>query len=201
MDARKKLIAKIKSLAGGPEMLLAAAAELEAFDSDLDDLKADAVRAKRLSKEVDTLRAAQDDPKSAEAVTKLTSERDQAVADLASERGVHRQSRLKSAIADKLGVTDPKKAKRALDAFLADYLGDADFDAEGNLPGIEKSMKAFKEKESFFFDAVEAPTKPNEGGRQGGVPAPAKASGKAAGQSQDEKIAAWREQLSGGKTK
>ena len=103
-----------------------------------------------------------------ERVTKLTQERDTFKA-LAETRATElEQARIRSALGDKLAISDPRTRRRAVDVFLAEYRpDDAGLDAKGQLTGMESAIERFKKEETIFFQDV---MPPNGGVRPGSDP-------------------------------
>jgi DNA repair exonuclease SbcCD ATPase subunit len=194
MSALAKLIAKLKALPGAEGILADLTDEITEATAEADAAKAAESKVKRLTREVETLKADSAAGTGNDALAKLQKERDEAIAARDSEIASHRTTKLRATIADKLGVTDPVKRKRAVNAFIEDYLGDAEFDDKGELAGIDKALKTFRESESFYF---EAPERPNEGGRQGADPSPVRGSTRTKEPTADEKIDRWQKHFAG----
>ena len=200
MDAIKKLIEELKGIAGATDIAAKLADAVKASEVDLDTLKGDASAKKKLEADVKKLTAdlAAAAGGADERVTKLTKERDDAQATAAKATADYRTMRLNSKLSEKLGITDPTRQKRALESFTRDYLPEGvDFDDKGDLPGLEKSLKTFREKEAFFF-ATEV--QPNEGGAQGGEKSGTRGPARVGEPTRNEKIDSWSKML-GGETK
>lgn len=126
-----------------------------------------------------------------ERLTKLQKERDD-FKTAAEQRAADFDSfKLRVELADKLGISDAKVRKRALDAFLADYRPEgAGFDEKGQLQGFDAAIETFKKAEPFYFQAVDPG---HGGGRAGADPKPAGAPKKG----EVDKVKSWGERLFG----
>lgn len=197
MDKLKALIEKLKGIAGATDLVKDFEAAVQAAEVETDTLKGDASTKKKLESENKRLKA---DLEAAaggtdERVTKLTKERDDAVALASKSSADLRQLKLNTKLAEKLGITDPTRQKRALDAFSRDYLPEGtDFDDKGELPGIEKALKTFREKESFYFAAEEAA---NEGAGATSGTGAVRGAARKTDPTYEDKVSLWEKQFGG----
>jgi len=198
MDKLRKLLEKMKAIAGAEALATEIESAIKEAEVEADTLKGDAAGRKKLEAEnkklaADLLAAAGG---ADERVTKLTKERDDAVALAAKGSADLRQVKLNTKLAEKLGIADPTRQKRALESFTRDYLPEGiDFDDKGELPGLEKSLKTFREKEAFFFGDPA-----NEGQPQGADPGGVCGAPRKGELSHEDKVSAWEKEL-GGDTK
>jgi len=103
-----------------------------------------------------------------ERLTKLQKERDDFKTAAEQRASEFDSFKLRVELADKLGISDAKVRKRALDAFLADYRPEgAGFNEKGELQGFDAALEAFKKAEPIFFGETETP---HGGGRAGADP-------------------------------
>lgn len=112
-----------------------------------------------------------------ERVAALTKERDTLSADRDAHKQLAEESaanfdrfKLRTAVQDEYfgGISDKVTRKRAVDAFLADYLAEgAGFDDKGKLQGFDASVEAFKKAETWAFPPPEVKPPGNGGNRSG----------------------------------
>lgn len=172
----KDLIAKLEALEGGAELAKEFTTAWTTHSTALDTAKGEAKAAKsaatKAAGERDAFKADLDKAKGTtdERVTALTAERDQFKAE--SEKAAARLEgfKLRSAVASELGISDKVRARRAVDAFMGEYLPEgASLDDNGGLVGAAEAIENFKKAEPFYFAQVDPG---HGGGPAGGDPRP-----------------------------
>lgn len=127
-----------------------------------------------------------------ERVTKLTQERDAYKKAVDDTSASFESFKLRTKLGDKLGLADPIRRERALDAFLKDYRPEgAGFDEKGNLQGFDAALEAFKKAESFYFQPADG----GHGGTRAGADPKASPGGK--GDGKVDKVKSWETELFG----
>ncbi|MFH1568523.1 MAG: hypothetical protein ABIL09_11055 [Gemmatimonadota bacterium] len=107
-----------------------------------------------------------------EQVKTLAAERDKAAADLEAAQVQHRQYRIETALAEKLGITDTVRRRAAMKTLGVPE--GVDLDDNGDLLGADPHVEGFKKSHAFFFDAKT----PGHGGPPPGADPPPGGGGK-----------------------
>lgn len=178
--AREALVAKVR------EANKAAATALDGTKAEqataTKAAKEAAALAKKYQGELEAARKGDDSARQA-----LIAERDAALAERAKLEGEHRGLRVRTALADRLGITDAVKRSDALT-----LLGSAgvELDEQGNLVGADAAVAELKKTRPWLFDA---PAAGNGGPRAGADPNPRSGPGKP--KTLQEEVAAERARL------
>lgn len=194
-----EVLEQLKSIPGAADLHAKLAEQWKATSTELDTLKAESGAAKKKLTQADKdLAKYKGDLDAAgkgadERLATLTKERDEAKALAEKVKGDFDGHLLRSAVGDKLGITDAVKRKRATDAFVREYMPEgAGLTDKGELQGVDKAVESFKKAEAYFFgDAVEVVGAQ----RAGSGAAPAKPAGGHAPKTGSEKVNAWRSEL------
>lgn len=182
MEDVEKILGEVEALEGGSTLAATLRAEWEKSTKAASDLakaekaaKAAAAKAERERAQLaDDLKAK--DVSVDDRVKAAQAERDAAMATAT-------RTALSVAVADALGIADKARRRRAVEAFLADYMPeDAVLGKAGELEGADEALATFRKNEAFWF-VDEAGAEGHGGGRGGSEKTPigAKPGGKIEG--------------------
>lgn len=193
-----EVLEQLKNIPGAAEHATKLAEQWKATSTELDTLRAEHGAAKKRlgSAEKDLAKYKSDLDGASKGADErfgaLTKERDDAKAEAERLKGDFDGYKLRSAVAEKLGIPDATRRKRAVDAFVREYMPEgAGLDEKGELAGVEKALKTFREREGYFFAEADAGF---GGKRAGGDPVPG-AERKSDKKGADDDVDAWSKKL------